>query len=123
MNTARHSVRRRWIAGGLGIALLLLLALGVVASGLASGCGGQCSAPYVLDVQFRVGTSPAEAAAVLASCRRFPTVIGVTPPSVDASGLLVAKVETRDVLRNANTQPLLTCLTGSPSVVWAAWPD
>ena len=122
MSTPARVGRREWIAGGLGVALLLFVGFVVLASGLVSGCGGQCSAPNALDVQFHEGTSPDEAAAVLASCRHFPTVIGVGPPSVNSSGLLVATVETRDVLRSAKTQPLLTCLTGSPSVTWAAWP-
>jgi hypothetical protein len=123
MSTAKRFGRRGWITGGLGVALLLLVGFAVLVTVFGSSCGGQCSAPYELDVQFHLGTPPAEASAVLQSCRHFPTVIGVASPSVNSSGLLVAKVETRDFLRNAKTQPLLTCLTGSPSVVSAAWPN
>jgi len=114
--------RMGWITG-LVVAFLLLVGFAILVTGFGSICGGQCSAPYELDVQFHLGTPPTEASAVLQSCRHFPTVIGVASPRVNSWGLLVAKVETRDFLRSAKTQPLLACLEGSPSVVSAAWPD
>ena len=90
------------------------------------GCisyGGQCSAPYELDVYFQPGTSLQAASSALQSCQRDPTVISIVSPRMNKAGRIMGEVETRDFLRTSKTQHLLNCLTGSPSVQSAVWPD
>lgn len=108
---------------------LMSLALGAAALGLAGcsaspgACAGQCRPPYQLQVLFRATTSARTAQAVLARCAASPAVIRVGKLWRDGGSQPAATVFTRDFGKSAKTSALLSCLSASPAVVSAAWPD
>jgi hypothetical protein len=109
-------------------ALLIIVATPVVTAGLATSgtpteCGGQCKAPYELDVVFQSGTSKVVAQRVMTECSRLPTVIrlgGVRRLDTDQ---LQGRIYTTKMGRGSDTRPLLTCLDNQQTTVGAAWPD
>jgi hypothetical protein len=98
--------RRGW--GSLGLASLALLL------SACTSCGGQCSAPYELGVQFIPKTPLATADAVLQRCGRDPEVTSVGKAVTVGDGVS-AVVWTRDI-DIKKMRPYLTCLRSSPSV-------
>ena len=102
-----------------------VLGFGLVAvalGGCNTSCGGQCSAPYQMNVVFRAGTTPSEASSVLQGCRRLPTVISISPPQGNATGYH-STIETRTFGGASESKQLESCLHGSPSVLLAVFPD
>jgi hypothetical protein len=107
------------------VAVPLIVAAPIVAAVIASHgtpqeCGGQCKAPYQLDVYFRHGTSQVDAQRALASCVRLPTVIrasGVRRSEAHLEGHIYTTKETLP------GQPLISCLRRQPDVEDAGWPE
>ena len=99
------------------------------------GCVGQCSAPYLLNVNFRPGASLVTAWSVFQKCghNSIVTSTGDVEETGGGTGLghsdrtdLAEAVQghlwTKYFLRNSKAQPLLSCLESSPSVQFSGWP-
>jgi hypothetical protein len=104
-----------WLAG---LGVLLYLSNG----GSGTACGGQCAAPYVLQVDFHPGTTPAAAQRLLTRCAaRNPVVIRIGSLRELGGGLSRALIYTHVLGPTARTSGLLRCLR-SAGVASAAWP-
>lgn len=106
----------RSLAGVLSAISVALLLSGCIA------CGGQCSAPYELDVTFHLGTTRQVAKTVFNTCGHNPIVTRIGKPQV-VDGLMTGRLWTEYFERTSMTEPLLKCLDRSPSVTDAGWPD
>ena len=129
---AKGEVRKAATGSVLGLSVLpavLFLFLG------SAGCLGQCSAPYLLNVNFRSGTSLTTAYSVIKKCGHNSIVTklgdvesnsGTTSLAGSSHHMTTWQVQgqlwTKYCLRSPNTRPLLSCLEGSPSVQFAGWP-
>jgi hypothetical protein len=110
-----------WLAA-LGLAALPCLAM-TSCSSVPTECGGQCTAPYELDVAFRPSTTKPVAQQTIARCANSPTVVRVAALQRATTGQWQGRIYTTKLGRSAATQALLTCLDGQQAVVGAAWPD
>jgi hypothetical protein len=95
----------------------------VAAHGTARECGGQCTAPYQLDVVFQPGTSTVAAQRTMAECATLPTVIRLAGVRRVGNDQLQGRIYTTTMDRSSATRPLLTCLDNQRATVGAAWPD
>ena len=130
--SASDGLRKAIAVAALGLLLLVSVPFIIVA---VSGCGGQCSAPYLLNVHFRPGTTLSAAWLVIQRCEHDPIVVSGTgevsspnspialPAHDHVTPLVEGQLRTTYIGRSPQTQPLLTCLDRSPVVAYAAWPD
>ena len=133
--SANGEVRKANTGSVLGLSVLpavLFLFLG------SAGCLGQCSAPYLLNVNFRSGTSLTTAYSVIKKCGHNSIVTNLGDVDVESnigtfslfagsshhttSWQVQGQLWTKYFLRSSNTQPLLSCLESSLSVQSAGWP-
>jgi hypothetical protein len=94
-------------------ALMAAGLLGVTSctSHVITACGGQCSAPYQLQVVFKKGVSHQTAHAALTLCSASPIVIKVgTAQAPGGAPHLTATVYTRTSPTSARTASFLKCL-------------
>jgi hypothetical protein len=106
------------------VVLLTLLAAaltGCSSRPVATACGGQCTSPYELDVQFRSATTTTEARAALQRCSHEATVVRVDVVPAGGHGV-AGRVFTTAFGRNPSTQPLLDCLSRRPEIDGRGWP-
>jgi hypothetical protein len=106
-----------WLASLGVLGAVLYLANG----GSSNACAGQCAPPYVLQVDFHPGTTPAAAQRLLTRCAaRNPAVIRVGSLRELGGGLSRAMIYTRVLGPAARTSELLRCLrsTGTASAAW-----
>ena len=89
MTDADTGTRRRVVSLGIGLvvatSLAIVLAVVLLFTGF-SGCGGQCSAPWVYEVRFPQGTTQAVIAKTLDQCSHMPVVTSVDPKEADLYG-------------------------------------
>jgi hypothetical protein len=108
-----------WLASLCVLGAALYLANG----GSRSACGGQCAPPYVLQVDFHPGTTPAAAQRLLTRCAaRNPAVIRIGSLRELGGGLSRAMIYTRVLGPTARTSGLFKCLQ-STGVASAGWPS
>jgi len=107
------------------IAALVLAAAAGLTSGCAGApsCGGQCHAPYELDVLFDTGVSHTAAVAALRACANEPALVRVGTVDRTRNGRWQGRLFTGTIGRSAETTPLLSCLNSQPGIVDAYWPD
>ena len=106
-----------WLASLCVLGAALYLANG----GSTNACAGQCAPPYVLQVDFHPGTTPAAARRLLTRCAaRNPAVIRIGSLRESGAGSSRAMVYTRVLGPTARTSGLLRCLqsTGTASAAW-----
>jgi hypothetical protein len=97
-------------------------ALYLANGGSSNACAGQCAPPYVLQVDFHPGTTPAAARRLLTRCAaRNPAVIRIGSLRELGGGLSRAMIYTRVLGPTARTSELLRCLQ-SAGTASAAWP-
>ena len=119
---------------GLGVLSLAIVALTMYAvggfvvyraMGLPLPCGGQCQAPYSLQVTFKLGTSyDADTAAMVKCTGHSHEVTGIEPAGLDPnrSGAIIGIVRTNE-FGGVKVAPVLQCLRELPLVLEAAYPD
>jgi hypothetical protein len=93
-----------------------------IGCGGSSECGGQCHAPYEMDVVFQHGVSGTAALAALRACAGPPSVIRVGDLRRQTTGQLVGRLYTT-TLRGATGQRALDCLHRQRGVMSASWPN
>jgi hypothetical protein len=105
------------------LSILALVSVALLLSACTE-CGGQCSAPYELDVMFVAGTSIPTARTVLQNCAHDPEVVSVSSPKVEYGhgSQPSAVVWTRDY-GGKKTKSLSTCPWSSPCVQGTAYPS
>jgi hypothetical protein len=106
-----------WVAGLCVLGALLYLSGG----GSGTACGGQCAPPYVLQVDFYSGTTPAAARILLTRCAaRNPVVVRIGGLR-ELGGSSRAMIYTRVLGPTARTSGLVRCLQSS-GIASAGWP-
>lgn len=113
-------VRTVTVAFGVCVSLALMVTAGCSQTAI---CSGQCGSPFSMSVDFRGGTSKAQAELALSKCRGFSEVLGIEAPQRQQGGRLAAEVKTQDLGDTAKIQPLLACLHKSSFVSGAGWAD
>jgi hypothetical protein len=81
--------------------------------------------PFVLEVTFRQGTSyRADTAAMIRCADHSPEVTGMGPAGLDPNhtGAIIGIVRRKELGR-AKTAPTIKCLTASPLVLNAVYPN
>jgi hypothetical protein len=85
-------------------------------------CGGQCKAPYELDVGFKPSTTISDAKQAIERCADSPIVIRVaTLTRLD--GAWHDRIYTTQFLRSDVAQALATCLSRQQVISSTVWPD
>ncbi len=98
---------------------------GLNSLGVPVDCGGQCTSPYTLDVDFQAHTSIRADTSALRLCTEHDSeVVSVAPVAVNPnqSGEIQGIVKTTD-FGGPKEEPLEKCLTDSSLVQSAGYPD
>lgn len=119
-------VRRSAVQTAVSCALTVAGLLGVTncARQIPTACGGQCSAPYQLQVVFRSGISHEAAQAALTLCSTNPIVIkvGKIQEPGHAADLTVT-IYTRTGPSSARTASFLKCLGSKSGILRVGIPS
>jgi hypothetical protein len=121
---AEVGLTRRLVVAVLPLIVAAPVAIAVVAAhGTPMECGGQCTAPYELDVVFQPGISTVAAHRAMAQCATLPTVVRVAGVRRLDNDQLQGRIYTTKIGRSPATRVLLTCLVNQRTTVGAGWPD